>query len=152
MVVGIPQENADQKVRLARASIPEAVVDRRHLTIGMLEIAKVVDTWIPNEDWNDPPEKERCDAFFGPAKGGEYDYPDKKLKTCSLLQILHDATFLGVSEVFHTPSRTTVVDRDAFGRVEDAEEATLDSGPNIPKLFEVGPTILRDVPKSWILE
>jgi hypothetical protein len=56
MVVGIPQENAYQKVGLACASIPEAVVDRRHLTIGMLEIAKVVDTWIPNEDWNDPPE------------------------------------------------------------------------------------------------
>lgn len=152
MKVGIPQEKSDQKVGLACASIAEAVVDGRYLTIGMLEIAKVVDTWVTNEDRNDPPEKKGGTTLCGLAKGCKHNDPNQKLKACSLLQILHDSTLLSIREVLHAPSSTAVVYRDAFGRVEHTKETALDSGPNIPKLFKVRPTILRDVAKAWICQ
>ena len=115
MKVGIPQEKSDQKVGLACASIAEAIVDRRYLTIGMLEVAKVVDTWVTNKDGNDPPEKEGSKSFCGLTQGCKHNDPDEKLKARSLLQVLHDSTLLSVREVLHAPSLTAVVDRDALG-------------------------------------
>jgi len=58
VVVGVLQKQTSQKVGLDCASVAEIIVYLGHPTVGMLEISKVVDTGIPDEDGNGPAEEQ----------------------------------------------------------------------------------------------
>jgi hypothetical protein len=56
VVVGIPQENANQKVGANASSIAKVVVVLGYFAVGMFEIAEVVDNRVPKKDRDNPPE------------------------------------------------------------------------------------------------
>ncbi len=61
VVVGIPQENANQKVGANASSIAKkVVVVLGYFAVCMFEIAEVVDNRVPKKDWDDHQNKRSC--------------------------------------------------------------------------------------------
>jgi hypothetical protein len=58
VIVGIPEENVNQKFGANASSIVKAVVFHGYFAVGMFKIAEVVDNWVPKKNWEDPPEQD----------------------------------------------------------------------------------------------
>ena len=58
VVVGVQQKQTSQRVGLDCASVAEIIALLGYLTAGKLEISKVVDNGVPDQDGNDPLEEQ----------------------------------------------------------------------------------------------
>ena len=115
MIIGIPKKLADEPATLDGASVLEAVHLLANLTVGVLEIAYVIDGRVADDDRDKPPEGKASKTFLGLAEDGKYQGVDEKLLPGCGLQRLHQTRLGRVGLGFHTPAPAGVVHRDAPG-------------------------------------
>ena len=150
VVVGVPQERADDDVGAHAAGVAKTVRLLGDLTVGVLEVAEIVDDRVSTENRGNPPEEEGlwvldADEVDGGGVCGE-------LGESGHLQLLHDATLLAVRPFLETPSRAAVVDRNAHRGEDDAASPALEGVRDVEELPEVGDAAVRDVAKGGVLE
>ena len=152
MEVGIPKQLADEPVRLDGAGILEAVHLLADFAVGMLEVANVVDGRIADDNGDEPPEGQGGEALLGLAKEAKDDGVDGKLLPSSDLEALHQTRLGTVGLGLHGPATAAVVDGDAPGRVDDAQDSAGPGRPNVEELLEVGISAKGDVAEAGGLE
>lgn len=150
--VGIPEQDSHQQVGSAAASVLETVGVSIDFTVGMFQVAAVVDNWISGDDRDDPPKEHSLKAFGGSTKNGKEGDPVEKLDLSRSLKVFHDAAFLGVVKVAQGPGRSRVIHRDAGGGVEDAADAALESVKDVQELTNIGNASKGDVAERLVLE
>lgn len=150
--VSVPKQGTDDQVGSNTASVAQTIGLLGNVTVGVFEIAEVVDDWITAQDWQYPPVCQVDESMWDVGSSGKDDGVDGELRKCSTLQLLHDSTVFSVVKVLEAPSSSTIIDWNTGGRKEDASQTTLEGRENIEKLAQVGDSTERDVAKSRILK
>lgn len=120
MIVGIPKQDANEKIRSYRSGIQQAVWLLGDFTVSVFQVSNIVNNWVTSQDRTDPPKEEICSAFRCSSKSRGNHNPMKNLNDGSSLQSLHDATLIAVGPILEAPSSSTVVNRNAEGREKDS--------------------------------
>jgi hypothetical protein len=152
MVVRIPQQSSNDDVAPDASSVPQAVGLLGYFAVGVLEVAEVVDAWVPDEDWDDPPEEKGLDALPSPSQTEVDGKVERDLSYGSHLDCLHDTRLLGIGPVLETPAPAAVVDGDSEGRAEDFADAAFEGRINVEELSEVREAAKRQVTEAWVFE
>lgn len=152
MEVGIPKQLADEPVGLDGAGILEAVHLLADLAVGMLEVTNVVDRGVSDDDGDEPPEGQGGEALLGLTEEAKDYSVDGELLPSGSLETLHQTRLGTVGLCLHGPATAGVVDRNAAGRVDDAEDTARPGRPDVEELLEVGISAKGDIPKAGSFE
>ena len=115
VVVGIPKQKADEKIRADSPGVAKAVRLLGDFAVSVLQVTEVVDHWVANKDRADPPEEETLKSFLGLTKQEEGRCIRDELGNSSHLDAAHDSALLAVRPFLKAPSCATVVHWDAKG-------------------------------------
>jgi hypothetical protein len=121
--VGFPKEQANHEVGLASPRVPKHVWILGHFAVGVLKVANIVHGRISNNDGNEPPKEELLQSQGCLSNGSKHDNITEELEDRKHLEVLHNTTLLTVCLGLHAPSHTTVVNRLAPSRIDDAKQA-----------------------------
>jgi len=120
--------------------------------VRVLEVTEVVDTGIPNDNGDDPPEKNALETLGRLSKNKKNGSNDGELRNGCHLKGLHDATLLAIGPFLETPASTTVVDWNTPGRIDDLSSTAFEGAEHIEELPEVCHFGEWEVTEAWVFE
>jgi hypothetical protein len=152
MKTGVPEQEANERIRSNTAGISKAVGVLGHFTVSMFEVTKIIHNRISKQDWNNPPKEHGLKTSCSASKDHKESDPMKDLNDGSLLQILHDARLFTVGPFVERPSGATIVHGNSTCREKDATQTTFESARDIEKHLDVSPSREGNVPKSRVFQ
>ena len=150
--VGFPKEQANYEVRLASPRVPKHVWTLGHFAVGVLKVANIIHRGISNNDGNEPPKEKLLSAQGCLSNGSKHDNVTEELEDRKDLELLHNTTLLTVCLGLHAPSHTTVVNRLASSRIDEAKQSASKREGHVYECLEERVSTRGDIPKHWILK